>query len=661
MRSSRLGFVLALGALSAVLAGCGGGGSGAVQPAGVDASHRSTKPTPVPPPAPGGSTAVTRVQHFAYMTASTASETSSTVPLGSTGSAGHPPSPGNMLVAIITLDDAGGAPQVTAPPGWTKPAGAVIDNAWSHHIVETYVVPAAPPGAVTFTYNESAGAIITIVEVANTSGVDTITSAKDNVGAPWSTTSGGGPVSATGDLALAVFSVADGILTPSVLSGYTTLNANGRHGDGFSNYGHTVGVYAANAVLSSNLVAAQTISWANGAGTEPVIGQQILMKPASAGPTAAPSSSAAPTASPAPTATPKPTPAPTPTPTAAPVSAAPPNGYAWPASFVPFGPTSPWNTRIVNPTYTSDSAAIIAAQFPGPGLSAPVRNDPAGQWDQAHPIYFASASDPLINVNCVAPYCTGIPSQIRIPARGLFGQSLQDDSHIGVVQPDGTEYDMYCWDGNSVSCGPQQGGTWSTGQTVTPGYGAACGNIFTGSGIQPLNGSGTTAGGACESAGLLNPNELAAGAINHALFLITACTANGGVAPARNQNTNACPGVGPKLGYRLYYDVPDATTNANPNLKPWEKAILNALHDYGGYVMDDIGGGPIDGTGVMFQLPSGEPALAYGLPDQWAQLQSQGWTPLTVPGDQQMRWIGADPWNPSGVNFNQHLHYINYP
>jgi len=31
---------------------------------------------------------------------------------------------------------------------------------------------------------------------------------------------------------------------------------------------------------------------------------------------------------------------------------------------------------------------------------------------------------------------------------------------------------------------------------------------------------------------------------------------------------------------------------------------------------------------------------------------------MTLSGALQQRWIGADPWNPSGVNFAAHLHWL---
>jgi hypothetical protein len=191
--------------------------------------------------------------------------------------------------------------------------------------------------------------------------------------------------------------------------------------------------------------------------------------------------------------------------------------------------------------------------------------------------------------------------------------------------------------------------------------GDACGNFFTGAGQLPASTSGnTTAGGACEGAGVLSPQQLIAGHINHALFLITNC-ANGNVYPAETgSNTDRCSGTGPALGARLWYDVPDATTEADAALHPWEKAILEALHDYGGYVMDDVNGGAI-GQGVQFVPESEEPAYRYGSGDQWSGLAAQGWSSAAIPGAPSgyLRWTGADPWTPGGVNLNAHLHVLN--
>ncbi len=112
----------------------------------------------------------------------------------------------------------------------------------------------------------------------------------------------------------------------------------------------------------------------------------------------------------------------------------------------------------------------------------------------------------------------------------------------------------------------------------------------------------------------------------------------------------------------MWYDVPDATTNANSNLQPWEKAILNALHDYGAYFEDIFNGGSY-ATGLYLATDSQEPMVDFGTPNPFAALAGQGWTPISIPnadghGNSRIRWVGADPWLPSGVDFPNHIHWL---
>lgn len=391
-------------------------------------------------------------------------------------------------------------------------------------------------------------------------------------------------------------------------------------------------------------------------------------------PAASPAPSAKPTASPSPTPSPSPTAVPTVTP--APLA----NGVAWPASFQPYAGSPVWSAAVEsNPSYDPNSSAIIAAWFPGAGNGFPVRNQEPGPYDYTHPIYFAAGTDPTISVNCpsgggcVTSGANAFASSMQIPAKAHPAESNGNgagDSHIGVVQPNGIEDDVYCWNSNSTPTCDQPGGnasnSWSAGATMGPAYSAdTCGSFYSGNGqLASTTNGNTTAGAACEGAGLLSPQQLLAGHINHALFLITNC-ANGNEYPAEtSSNTNHCSGTGPALGARLWYDVPDATTNANPALQPWEKAILNALHDYGGYVMDDVNGGPIS-AGIEFVPESEEPAYRYGSGDQWSALAAQGWTSASIPGApaNYPRWFGGDQdrngnWAPTGVNLNAHLHVL---
>lgn len=336
-----------------------------------------------------------------------------------------------------------------------------------------------------------------------------------------------------------------------------------------------------------------------------------------------------------------------------PVGGMPANGVEWSTSFTPFSSGSPWNTPVsANPTFAANSAAVIAAEFGG-GNTQAVRDEEAGINDYGHPIYYAATTDPVINVAC-NQYCpSNYPRTMYIPARAR--PALGSDAHMAVVQPDGTEIDMWATYGTPGGGGhTAQTRNWQAGDTVTAGNVSACGNFFTGTG-NAATAPAATAGGACLSAGLLRANELASGHINHALFLVAQCAVGSQYPAFAGASTDACAGgSGPPLGGRLWYDVPDATTNAGP-LAPWEKAILNALHDYGGYLEDDAGGGS-QISGIGFLAESGEDSYAFGTSDPFAVL---GWSPITLSGALQQRFEGADPWHPSGVNFAAHMHWLN--
>jgi hypothetical protein len=74
----------------------------------------------------------------------------------------------------------------------------------------------------------------------------------------------------------------------------------------------------------------------------------------------------------------------------------------------------------------------------------------------------------------------------------------------------------------------------------------------------------------------------------------------------------------------------------------------------------DTHGGAI-GMGVQFVPESEEPAYRFGAGDQWSGLAAQGWTSTRISGAPAgyPRWTGANPWQPSGVNLNAHLHVLN--
>ena len=110
---------------------------------------------------------------------------------------------------------------------------------------------------------------------------------------------------------------------------------------------------------------------------------------------------------------------------------------------------------------------------------------------------------------------------------------------------------------------------------------------------------------------------MAAGKINHALFMVVKCTA-GAVYPAGgggaqcSDTTNA-----PAGGMRFQLNYTEAQIDALA-IPEWKKTILQALREYGAYVGDTGGGG------FNFQFESGSTYTSFGQTDKlvdWAKSQ----------------------------------------
>ena len=306
-------------------------------------------------------------------------------------------------------------------------------------------------------------------------------------------------------------------------------------------------------------------------------------------------------------ATPAPAPAtstPAPAPTPAPTFAA--SGYtdsayaqianpgAWPSNFRPYCANAsanasspcPWNDTLPdNPQqlYPS-SASIVSAIFAGAGLALPADWSLGGDYD--HPTYVASSSDPIVNVTCTT-YCGVASASIHIPsaarAAGYFAQSSSLDGHMAIIEPDGTEYDMYHALSYSGQASVSVGGLYKTS--------------VLGSGQMP--GGGATSGAAL-AAGIIRADELARGVIPHALFASTNCVSGSYVYPGGAQAYACASGVGPPLGARLQLTLTDSQINAL-GLPVWEAAILHAMHDYGVYILDTQGGSSPGGLYFRFE------------------------------------------------------------
>jgi len=179
--------------------------------------------------------------------------------------------------------------------------------------------------------------------------------------------------------------------------------------------------------------------------------------------------------------------------------------------------------------------------------------------------------------------------------------ALGSDGHLSVVQPDGTVADFWqVQNANPISGGgtltAHAGGSGgSIGGSGVCGSSAACGNST--AALQDL------------AAGQIRGEELASGAIAHALVVVVKCDNGHHVYPAFG-NGAACSTTmnAPAEGQRFQLRMTDAAVD-NLAIPAYRKIILKAMIHYGFYVVD-TGGSPWD-----LQFEPGIEYTAFGFPN----------------------------------------------
>jgi hypothetical protein len=315
------------------------------------------------------------------------------------------------------------------------------------------------------------------------------------------------------------------------------------------------------------------------------------------------------------------------------------------ANWRPYSDSSPFNQKIGDAPVHPNSAAYVksALAYGMPGNLVAGHADTDRDW--GHPTFYSRPSDPLFTLqpNSGTNQLKGL--QIRIPdaARPAGG----GDGHMTIVTPDGWEYDFW-----QVTSKPKGGGTMT----------------FNGGGRTRIDGDGLNSYGTAalfgNLAGMIRGPELAAGRINHALFIVLKCTGSStnfgyGVVPAKTSVDSSY----------VYPAMHGATTcGSDPNLPPagtrfqlamtpsqiqalavpaWKKTILTALAEYGGYVGDT--GGP--GFGLMFE--SGTTYTALGMEDPLVTFAKQNNLPT---------WNGDYVYNiANGVDWARYLRVVAPP
>jgi hypothetical protein len=236
-----------------------------------------------------------------------------------------------------------------------------------------------------------------------------------------------------------------------------------------------------------------------------------------------------------------------------------------------YDPGSPWNTPIpantpIDPRSAAMAQAVTSAAQAG-GLLIAVK-----KW--SWPVYYADASTPRYVVSLTASWA---------PARSIAGVPIpsnaapdpSDDGHMTVIDTSThCEYDFY-------EAARQTSGSWTAGwanATRVDGMG-----WYTG-------GYSATGSGAAGAAGLIRPEELQAGTIQHALaFAFPLTRAGGPVLPATESDGRSTVAEAIPEGARLQLDP--ALDLSTLGLKPYEMIIGRALQQYGMFLMDSNTGG----------------------------------------------------------------------
>ena len=233
----------------------------------------------------------------------------------------------------------------------------------------------------------------------------------------------------------------------------------------------------------------------------------------------------------------------------------------------PFG-GSFWNTPIGSDPKLDPNDAAVMAHFVA-HLNYP--NLTLRSWGvdvaEAHP------GDPAYDVPCTMYSCTlGAFGTLRIPATAVPAPG--GDHHLAVVDPaTGREWDL--WEAQ------RQGAGW------TSAAGAAVSTSGDGI-VESPKASGDAANFAL-LAGLLRPEEILQGHIDHALVItVPGIAAGPPVCPAtHNAPTGTNDPNALREGMKLQLD-PSVDVSALP-IPDWEKTIARALQVYGAYVRDNGG------------------------------------------------------------------------
>jgi hypothetical protein len=229
--------------------------------------------------------------------------------------------------------------------------------------------------------------------------------------------------------------------------------------------------------------------------------------------------------------------------------------------------------------------------------------------DYGIPLYFSNENDPVYTINCVSfgGRCQLKGMKVHIPkgAQPEYsgGGAGQSDHHMGVLdQAQGIAFDM--WQVNIPS---------GNGGTLDIGWGG-----YTAVGGDGIHSEGTH-GGFTDTSGLIEPADLMAGIIGHALNMNSPCLNDESVFPAiTSPSDETCSN--PNAAHYGDWIVLNMTS-AEIDAEPWpayEKVVAHALATYGGYP-----GGTGDQGAMAAQFEAKETWTSFGYPNLWSAAAKQ--------------------------------------
>jgi hypothetical protein len=242
-----------------------------------------------------------------------------------------------------------------------------------------------------------------------------------------------------------------------------------------------------------------------------------------------------------------------------------------------FSDASFWNTPIgASPSIDPNSGGMVSASLLAYKRLGVVNSGD----DWGIPLAYADPHSHTFTVGCVKYGCVDTV-RFRIPRYAT--PNTDWDGHLAVYEP-ATDQMLDLWQGVHDPAT----GTWSSGARLATSadWGAGCP-----SGTRC--GGGGVAAGFLEFGGVIRPEEIAQGHIDHALVLSTpyvradyiACPATNywaTLGPQYKQDTSAIP-----LGARVQLN-PRIDVDRKP-WPEWEKVVARALQTYGAYIADVSG------------------------------------------------------------------------